>query len=732
MSKSKHTFIIVSNRLPINVSKVGGKLLFSSSPGGLATAMSSLNIDNDKRLWIGWPGIDADTLTTAEKKQITEKLREFGCVPVFLTAKQVKYFYEGYANDTLWPLFHYFQNFAEFNTDYWAAYRSVNELFRRAINEYAHPKATIWIHDYHLLLLPKLVRESVPDSSIGFFLHIPFPSFEVFRALPERKEILEGLLGADLVGFHTYDFARHFMSSVLRTLGYESQYGKITLDDRVVIADAFPIGIDYHKFTEMLHQPSTLKELDILEKHYQDTQIILSVDRLDYTKGIPHRLKAFEEFLQQHPAYHKKVSLVIVAVPSRTEVPTYKNLRDSIEQTISRINGTYATMDWTPISYRFKHIPFEELVALFAKAAVAIVSPLRDGMNLVAKEYVACKQDSPGVLILSELAGAADELQEALRINPYDTVSMVKAIKTALSMPKSQQQKRLGAMQRRIAQYNVQRWASDFLEQLAHSKHVQDSSQGRLISRAEKGEISNAFKRAKRRWIFLDYDGTLMDFVDTPDPAKAAPSAALLKLLRELAHYPQTQIGIVSGRTREALESWFGDMPLALIAEHGSWIKQEGEWSQELYSFNEQKKRLKPLMERYAERTPGAFIEEKHFALVWHYRNVSPELAYARNASLKHDLNVALAGSDVGIFSGNKIIEVKPYAIQKSTAVSELLDSSPADFILCAGDDYTDEDMFRTLAESAYTIKVGLQESNARFYVGSVEELRSLLRSLLR
>lgn len=723
-------FIIVSNRLPVSVSKVEGELVFSPSSGGLATAMSSLGIDAQQQLWIGWPGISSDDLSAKEKKIVTERLAEFNCVPVFLTKDQVRNFYEGYANDTLWPLFHYFEILAQYKDEYWHAYQAVNKLFSDAILASASEKATIWIHDYHLMLVPKQLRDTLPKSSIGFFLHIPFPSFEIFRLSPNRKELLEGLLGADLVGFHTYSYARHFISSVLRTLGHESNHGTIMVGDRSVIADAFPIGIDYNKFSAALHDDATEKEIAVLDEHYRDQRIILSVDRLDYTKGIPNRLRAFEDFLEQYPSYHKKVSMVIIAVPSRIQVQTYKDLRDSIEQTVSRINGLYGTVDWTPISYQFKNIPFEQLVALYRKADVALVTPLRDGMNLVAKEYVACKQDSAGVLILSELAGAADELQEAIRINPNATASIVQAIKDALEMPIRTQQRNLKAMQRRISRYTVQRWAGDFIEQLRYAKQIQGGHGDKVLTAKDKAQMLKEFKQASKRAILLDYDGTLKSFVRSPDPAEAAPSKQLLSLLSKLAKYPNTELCIVSGRTRDALESWFGKLPISLVAEHGSWVKQGGEWAQGLFSFQEHKEKILPIMKRYAERTPGAEIEEKNFALVWHYRNVPPELAYARNANLRHELNTLLAGSEVGVFNGHKIIEVKPKAIRKSNIVNEILDSNYPDFILCAGDDYTDEDMFEALPEDAYSIKIGLRQTSARFQVQSVEKLREILKLL--
>lgn len=723
-------FIIVSNRLPVSVAKVDGKLVFSQSPGGLAKAMSSLKTDAN-HIWIGWPGISSDQLTSDEKKTIITKLKKYSCYPVFLTDAQVKNFYEGYANDTIWPLFHYFQSLAQFSRDYWPAYQEVNKVFYKAVIAHASPRTTVWIHDYHFMLLPQLIRNKLPESAICFFLHIPFPSFEVFRVLPNRRALLEGLLGADLVGFHTYDYAQYFQNSVRRTLGYEVQYGNIMVGDRVVSADAFPIGIDYTKFTDALHDPAVAVEVDVLKDHYRDKKIILSVDRLDYSKGIPNRLRAFEEFLQQNPEYHKKVSLVVIAVPSRTEVQAYKDLRETIEQMVSRINGTYATVDWTPISYQFKNIPFEQLVALYKKADVALVTPLRDGMNLVAKEYIACKQEESGVLVLSEFTGAADELQEAILINPNNLDHIVGAIKQALSMPEKQRKQRLIVMQNRISQYTIQRWSQDMMEQLAQTKNVQKKRNSKLLSMSDKREIVSAFRKAKRKALFLDYDGSLVELIDSPDPLKAIPSEAMMEMLRRFANLPDTSLFIISGRTKSALQNWFADLPVTLIAEHGSWIRQKQKWVQKQHLFGRYRNQLRTTLQHFMERTPGAFVEEKEFSLVWHYRNVSPELAYARNASLRHELNtILLDDSEVGVFSGNKIIEIKPRSIRKSTIVTELLHDKPFDFVLCAGDDYTDEDMFQALP-NAYTLKVGYDETSARYQVSSVERLRVLLEMLL-
>lgn len=726
-------FIIVSNRLPISIVRgTDGKLSFRPSTGGLATAMSSLESEGAEKLWIGWPGISNEDLRRGERALITRTLRTYGYYPVFMSKAQIKHFYEGYSNDTLWPMFHYFQTVAQFHDEYWQAYKEVNLLFKKAVAKHADSHASIWVHDYHLMLLPKLLRDALPDSAIGFFLHIPFPSYEVFRLLPERKAILEGLLGANLVGFHVYDYARHFMSSVLRILGVEHKRGSIVLSDRLVRVDAFPIGIDYRKFVDAVTtDQQVLSEIKVLDEHYGTQRVIISVDRLDYSKGILHRLEAFEQFLKENPRYHKKVVLVIIAVPSRTEVETYRDLRDIIEQTVSRINGTYAAMDWSPISYQFRNLPFKQIAALYAKADVALVTPIRDGMNLVAKEFVASKQRMPGVLILSEMTGAVEELPEALRINPTDTATVVSAIKLALRMSKREQRQRLLPMQNRLSRYTVQRWGTDFMEQLHQAKSEQEQQYAKSVSQSVSARMHTDFKTAQRRLILLDYDGTLHELVPTPNPQQSMPSEVLLRTLRDLSVQSNTDVAIVSGRPKEVLESWFDGLDISLAAEHGAWVRHHGEWSRADVAFRDYKRIVLNIMDRYAERTPGALVEEKDYAAVWHYRNVAPELAFARNTSLRHDLLQALVNTDIGVYGGHKIIEVKPRAINKGMVALELLAMNPADFVLAIGDDHTDEDMFEVLQDDGfYTIKVGLGETHARLQVANVRQVLDLLHSL--
>ena len=723
-------FVIVANRLPVSVSKERGSIVIRPSSGGLATAMASFSEQFSQLQWVGWPGINADELTAADRHVITRKLRAYHCYPLFLSREEIAGFYEGYANATLWPLFHYFQQYAKFDPAAWTAYERVNNRYARAITRVAAPRATIWIHDYHLMLLPALVRKQLPEAAIGFFLHTPFPASEIFRVLPQRRAILEGLLGADLIGFHTYDYAHHFLSSVRRVLGLPVRSGSVLNADRTVIVDAFPIGIDYIKFAGAAHRPETREAAAVLREYYRGKRLILSVDRLDYSKGIPERLQAFEHYLKSHPAAHRTVCLAIVAVPSRTELASYSALRENVEQTISRINGTYATTDWTPISYQFKNLPFEQVAALYARADVMLVTPLRDGMNLVAKEYVATHRDG-GVLILSEFAGAADELQEALLVNPNDTGALATALAHALTIPAAEQRRRLQAMQARISHYTVGRWAEDFTEQLALARNAREHRTDTAIDRVLLKTLLQDFRRAPKRTFLLDYDGTLRPFVNTPDPAYAAPSPELRRLLHALAQKSGTSVCIISGRAREALEEWFGAMQLTLVAEHGAWIRPpNGRWKRGITVNDTFKPIVAALLGHYVERTPGARVEEKDVSLVWHYRNVPPELAYARNRSLRHELQNALTGTDVGIFDGDKIIEIKPHGAQKGAVLPKLLGGSISGFIFCAGDDYTDEDMFAALPPDAYTVKVGNGRTRAQYHIAIVPQLLGLLEKL--
>ena len=721
--------IIISNRLPVSVSKTTDGLVFTDSSGGLATAMSSLQYDGDK-LWIGWPGIVNEDLTPSDKRTITRRLAKAGYAPVYLSRDEVEGFYEGYSNDTLWPLFHYFTSYARYSDENYKVYQAVNQRFLGVVRRHMAPDSIIWIHDYHLMLLPRLIRHINLSATIGFFLHIPFPSYEIFRALPERKAILRGLLGADLIGFHIYDYARHFLSSCSHLFDIPSLYGHINYGNRTIAVDAFPIGIDYEKYVNCLQTPEVKGAAQALREQYTSQKIIISVDRLDYSKGIPQRLEAFDAFLRTYPEWHRRVSMVMIAVPSRTEVEMYKSLRDLIEKTVSRINGTYGTIDWTPISYQFRGFEFTDIAALYSEADVALVTPLRDGMNLVAKEYVASKQYRPGVLILSEMAGAIDELPEALSVNPHDIPSIADAIHQALTMSPAEQRRRLASMQRRLARHTVGRWGADFLEQLNDVKLAQQSGSAKLLSAEQSTDLTKQFHKAKRRILFLDYDGTIRNFVPSRRLASARPSPKLLQLLTRLSKLPNTSVCIVSGRDKATLVSWFDKTNLWLVAEHGAYVKTDGDWVADKTPFADDKQRLLPLLYKYVDRTAGAILEIKDYSLVWHYRDVPVELAYSRTTDLRHDLQALVKDSGLSIYNGNKALEIKPTHITKGSVAIAILKAHPADCIMAIGDDLTDEDMFTQLPVDAVTINVGNTETAAKHQLPDVEAVLQFLNNI--
>lgn len=719
--------LIISNRLPVTVSKKNGKIDYSYSSGGLATALSS--VDSRDKFWIGWPGIAEDGLTNQEKKDIAKELLKQNCIPVFLSEKQIKEFYLGFCNGTLWPLFHYFSLYTEYEDKYWQAYKKINQQFCNVVNKHTSKNCSVWVHDYHLMLLPKMLREVRDEQGIGFFLHVPFPSFEIFRLLPYRKELLNGLVGADLVGFHVYDYARHFLNSTSRLLGLEHKLGTIWVGGRGVKVDAFPIGIDYEKFANAYKEKAVKNEIKALKTITKNKKVIISIDRLDYTKGILQRLKAYQLFLRKNPQYRTKVTMIMLAVPSRTGVNAYADLRKNVEQLVSRINGEYSTVDWTPVHYLFRSVPFEQISAFYHVGDIALITPLRDGMNLVAKEFVASKQKSPGVLILSEMAGAVSELSEAITVNPNDKIDIADAIKRAIDMPISEQKARIAQMQKRVSQYDVSSWANDFMGKL---KGVKTNKQNTavVVGPAEARKICKDFKRAHNKIIFLDYDGTLVNF--STDPSSVSPSKKIKNLILKLAKARDCEVVIVSGRDRHTLEKWLGDLPVSLIAEHGAWIKNKSNkrWGTELPKKQDWKKSLFPILTYFTNRTPNSFIEEKEFSLVWHFRKVEKSLADIRTQELKEELQYLTHTLNLGVHEGNKILEIKPSNINKGHGVGKWLKNNSWDFILGVGDDYTDEDLFSALPKKAVTIKVGLGNSCAKFRARNVEHVLSLLENM--
>jgi trehalose 6-phosphate synthase/phosphatase len=728
--------VIVSNRLPFTVVKEDGGLQFKVSSGGLTTGLWSYlergaagSEERPEFVWLGWPGASVAPEDEPAVKAYAEK--EFKALPVFLPEDKMERFYHGFCNKTLWPLFHYFPDLARYEEDYWEEYKQVNRMFAEAVLKVLRPDDLVWVHDYQLMLVPGLIREQFPDMPIGFFLHIPFPSYEVFRLLPRvwRVELIEGLLGSSLVGFHIHDYTRDFLTSVLRTVGYEHQLGSLTLRDRVVTVDTFPMGIDFERFAQAAASPQTEARVAELRANCAGLKVIFSVDRLDYTKGLINRLRGYDAFLKRNPQWHGKVVFVLSVAPSRIGVESYQAMKQELEQTVGRIVGAYGNVHWTPLIYQFRNLGFEEIVAHYRLCDVALITPLRDGMNLVAKEFVASRPDQTGVLILSEMAGAAKEMGEALVINPVHSGDFAQALEQALAMPVGEQVRRNRLLQERLRRYNVVRWAEDFVQALVGTQKTEAARRARSLSGTVQAGLLQQYRSAARRALLLDYDGTLVPFVE--DPSLARPDQEVLELLAGLAAAAGNDVAIVSGRPRRDLEEWFGASPVSLVAEHGIWLRPKGgDWRMLKAITADWKERVRPILQLYVDRLPGAWLEEKEFSLAWHYRRADLEQASRRARELLDALAGFTRNIDVQVLEGNKVLEVRNSGVSKGTAAMEWLKGLEADFILAIGDDWTDEDLFRALPTTAYSVRVGLANTAARYYLSNHTAVRRVLREL--
>lgn len=730
--------IIISNRLPVQLQIKEGEITATPSVGGLATGMKSVHSGGES-LWIGWSGLTDEEIPAGLSPKIDAALAEHGSSKVNLTAAEVDGFYFGFSNRTVWPLFHYFMEYTEFKLDYWNVFKAVNQKFADAILEKSNDDDTIWVHDYQLMLVPQMVREKRPNISIGFFLHIPFPSYEIFRTLPWRTEVLTGLLGADLIGFHTYDYERHFLSSIRRLLNLEVSFNEIFLGNRLIKVDSFPMGIDYNKFSEAAKKHAETKDSDPsdlqkrLSEHKKSTQgakLILSIDRLDYSKGIAKRLYAFEYFLKKYPQYMEKVRLIILAVPSRSNVPQYKLLKREIDELVGRINGEFSTVSWTPIWYFYRSMPFENLIDLYTASDIALLTPLRDGMNLVAKEYIATRTDKSGVLILSEMAGSAYEMNESLLINPNNFEQIADALDQAINMPLKEQQERNTQLQKRLARYNVEQWATDFMSSLKAQQNRDAANISKRLKEERLARVVKSFESAKKRILFIDYDGTLVGFHN--DPQKASPSKELYALLDSLNSLKDTEMFLVSGRDKETFTKWFLPKKYNMIVEHGVWISRNGEDFKMLEKVkNDWMPKIRPVLENFVIRTPGSFIEEKKYSLAWHYRQTDPDFGNLRANELSTVLTSLIGNDDISVLNGNKVMEVKSSNVNKGRATARVYGEKDYDFVFAIGDDWTDEFMFEELPETAVTVKVGRQKTHAKYFVESPESVLGVLQRLV-
>ncbi len=723
---------IVSNRLPVNVEKDNGKLHVQSSSGGLVSAINSFLQQPAAKTftnvyWAGVPCCDA-----AEWQQVSQLLppANHEYIPVYVNNNLYNEYYNGFSNSTLWPLYHYFPSLAEYNNQSYKSYQQVNKLFAESLQRHLHPQDTVWIQDYHLLPLAAMIRQSFPEITIGFFLHIPFPSYEIFRLIPRQwqHDILKGMLGADLIGFHTIDYTAHFIKCVQMVLGYENDMHTVKYDNRLIKADVFPISIDYEKFNQAYdnNQVAALRR-DLKEK-FPGKKIIFSVDRLDYTKGVSHRLEGYRCFLEKNPQYKEKLVFVLVIVPSREFITKYSERKRLIDEMISNINSKIGTLHWQPVIYQYTSLSFEQMLALYTGCDIALITPLRDGMNLVAKEFVASRKDKKGVLLLSEMAGAARELTTALHLNPNDVEEIAEKIKEGLEMHEPEQQERMEAMQQRISYYNISVWASDFIKQLAAVKARQSEFQIKFIDEQEKRYILAKYQDAPRRLFLLDYDGTLVTYSNQPSLAR--PGEYLMQVLAKLTKDERNKVYLISGRNSDLLDQWFQQIPIGLVAEHGAKIKHINcQWQTLVNTRVDWKPEVRRIMEEYVKRCSNSFIEEKEYCMVWHFRNCNAQQSAIRSLELLAELNEFINHLGIHVVIGNKIVEVKAEGADKGSVVKNELLNDHYNFIFAAGDDKTDEDMFRLIykMDQAYSIKVGPDASYARYNLMTPAMVVSLL-----
>ena len=725
-------WITVANRLPFSIS---GQGKISTASGGLVSALSGVK-SHGERLWLGCA---PDGLTEENWPQVERTLQEqdgaWKYQPVFVPKDLYDSYYNGVCNDVLWPLLHYETELVAFNTAAWANYREVNARIAMEISKIAKEDDLIWIHDFHLFLVPKLLKARRPELRVGFFLHVPFPSSEVFRQIPAREEILSSLLDSDLIGFHDYSYLEHFTSSAIRLLGYESEFLSLRKGAKRTRLGVFPVSIDTAHFEEKAKKPEIKALADEMEK---PSFLFLGVDRLDYIKGLDLKLKAFRTMLRRFPQYREKVRLIQVAVPTRTGVPVYTRLAREVARLVGEINGEFSTPNWTPVQYIHASISNDQLIALYQAADALLVTSKRDGMNLVALEYISSQSpERPGVVLLSEFAGAISTLSHAIPVNPWDLEDSARKMQLALEMPKQEKLFRLRTMQDFLQKYTATHWAETFIAELG-KQCPNDRPAGPQIVGSDEKSVEMLTERLlqqspKRITLFLDYDGTLVPIEETPDRAVLTP--ALRKEVQKLCRYPWLDIVVVSGRDSRFLNNQFADLPIVLGAAHGAkaFDPVTGRWHRRVHRSRASwyPTALK-IFGDYAARVPHSQIEKKHFAIAWHYRQSPVEYGEFQARKLAKELELGLANLPVSILRGKKVIEVRAVEADKGVFASSYLEQAPEGTVAIGfGDDRTDEDLFMALRGRGMTFKVGPGSTAADFAIASQSQTMEFLQSLL-
>jgi trehalose 6-phosphate synthase/phosphatase len=661
--------------------------------------------------------IPSTTLSEEDRTALEEEIAHFksedddaktttAYVPLWLDDKVAHGHYDGYCKQTLWPLFHYllWQDVSPtslsacFSADeHWAPYEQVNTAFARRIMDIYRPGDLIWVHDYHLLLVPKLLRLLVPDVFIGLFVHTPWPSSEVFRCLPRRKEILDGMLGANLVCFQTYSYSRHFTSSCVRVCGYEVAARGIDVQGHVTAVMHTPVGVDADRVSRDLTREGIQPKLDSLLKLYAGKKIIIGRDKLDVVKGVVQKLRAFAKLLHDYPEWIGRVVLIQVTSPALSDSP---KLERQVSELVSAINGEYGSLDFIPVHHYHQMIKKDEFYALLSAADLGVITPLRDGMNTTSMEFVIAQgQTKRSPLVLSEFMGISSNMIEALQINPWNLDDVAATMHRGLLMSQTEKDTRHAKLYSVITTHTSQTWAMTLVKFLLSVVDAQGVA--RQTPALPTNFMLERYSRATKRLFLLDYDGTLAPIVKTP--SMAVPTEDTLTALTALSADPRNLVYIISGRDGAFLEQHLGHIRgLGMSAEHGGFIRAPG--SDQWTNFTESMdmswmSEVLEVFKYYTERTTGSHIEVKKSSITWHYRATDPEWGQFQCRQCQDLLENNVAHKrPIEVLVGKKNLEVRPIAINKGEIVKRILYLNPdAQFVFCAGDDKTDEDMFRSL-----------------------------------
>ncbi|CAL9102494.1 unnamed protein product [Musa acuminata var. zebrina] len=785
-SVTQDRMIIVGNQLPIRAHRRpdGKGWNFSWDEDSLLRQLKDGLGEDVEVVYIGCLREEIDP---AEQDDVSQTLLEtFRCVPTFLAPDLFSKFYHGFCKQHLWPLFHYMLPLSpdlggRFDRVLWQAYVSVNKIFADKIMEVINPDDDfVWVHDYHLMVLPTFLRKRFNRVKLGFFLHSPFPSSEIYRTLPVRDELLRALLNADLIGFHTFDYARHFLSCCGRMLGlaYESKRGYIGLEyyGRTVSIKILPVGIHTGQLQSVLRLPETEARVSELRDQLKERIVLLGVDDMDIFKGISLKLLATEQLLVQHPEWREKVVLVQIANPARGRGKDVQDVQSEMHTTAERINERFGRPGYKPVILIDHPLQFYERIAFYVIAECCLVTAVRDGMNLIPYEYVICRQGTerldeilqlgPSVpkrsmLVVSEFIGCSPSLSGAIRVNPWNIDSVAEAMDTALVIQESEKQLRHEKHYKYVITHDVGYWANSFLQDLQRAcrDHTMRRCWGigfglgfRVIAldytfrKLSVDHIVSAYRRTKSRAILLDYDGTIMPQTSI----NKTPTPEAISTLKSLCDDPRNVVFLVSGRDKITLSEWFSSCDkLVIAAEHGYFLreKSDAEWETcvSVADFD-WKQMAEPIMQLYTEATDGSSIETRESALVWHYQYADPDFGSCQAKELLDHLESVLTNEPVSVKSGQHIVEVKPQGVSKGVVAERLLSTASQkgvlpDFVLCIGDDRSDEDMFEVIMSAmagpnlspvaeVFACTVGQKPSKAKYFLEDTTEIVRMLQGL--